>query len=123
MSPKRRKQSVPAGPRLLLLIVGIAVLIFAAGEGVRWMRSDGGTLAIARNFDWGDRPRLTEIVGRQIRRGLASSAVTRDSIRESPGGTRDSPVRWRVGIAPEASLIQANFSIVSALRQAGATVF
>src|SRR5678815_3414437 len=121
MSPKRRKKTTPAGPRLLLLIFIVAALLFGAGELVRWWRSDGGTFAVARAFGWGDRPRLTEIVGRQVRRGLATSSVPRDSIAESPPVSRDGPVRWRIGLAPEASLIQANFSITSALRQAGGT--
>jgi polysaccharide deacetylase 2 family uncharacterized protein YibQ len=32
-------------------------------------------------------------------------------------------VRWRVGLAPEASLIQANYAITEAVRRAGGTVF
>ncbi len=123
MSPKRRKKSAPAGPRLLLLIFAAAAILFLAGESVRWVRSDAGTFTLARTLGWGDRPRLTEIVGRQIRRGLASSSVPRDSVTESPAVARDQPVRWRIGIAPEASLIQTNFSISEALRETGGTVF
>ena len=123
MSPKRRKKSGPAGPRLLLLIFAIAAVLFLAGELVRWVRSDSGTFTLARTLGWGDRPRLTEIVGRQVRRGLASSTVPRDSVTESPATSRNQPVRWRIGIAPEASLLQTNFSITEALRQAGGTVF
>lgn len=121
--PKRRKKSAPAGPRLLLLLVGIAVLIFLAGELVRYVRSDSGAFAIARTFDWGDRPRLTQIIGRHVRRGLATANVPRDSVRESAGATRESPVRWRIGLTPDASLIQTNFSIANVVKQAGGTVF
>jgi polysaccharide deacetylase 2 family uncharacterized protein YibQ len=120
---RRRKKSAPGGARLLLLVLGIAVLIFLAGEGVRYVRSDSGAFAIARTFDWGDRPRLTQIVGRQVRRGLATANVPRDSVREMAGAARDAPVRWRVGVAPEQSLIQTNFAITSALRQTGGRVF
>lgn len=123
MSPKRRKKSAPAGPRLLILIFAVAALLFVAGELWRWVRSDGGTFALARTFGWGDRPRLTEIVGRDVRKGLATASVPRDSITESPAVARDRPVRWRIGLAPEASLLQTNFSISDALKQAGGAVF
>ncbi len=121
--PKRRSKSAPAGPRLLLLLLGIAVLVFAAGELVRFVRSDAGAFAIARAFQWGDRARLTQIVARHVRRGLATAAVPRDSVREFPGASSEAKVRWRVGLRPEASLLQANYAIVAALRQAGGTVF
>jgi polysaccharide deacetylase 2 family uncharacterized protein YibQ len=101
----------------------VAVLVFLAGELVRYVRSDAGAFAIARAFQWGDRPRLTQIVARHVRRGLASSSVPRDSVREMPGASAAAAVRWRVGISPEASLLQANYSITSAIRQAGGTVF
>src|SRR4029078_12808082 len=51
------------------------------------------------------------------------ASVSRDSISESPAVARDRPVRWRIGLAPEASLLQANFSISAALKQAGGAVF
>jgi len=121
--PKRRKKSSPAGPRLLLLILGAAVLIFLTGELVRYVRSDAGAFAIARTFNWGDRARITRIVGLHVRRGLATSAVPRDSVRETPGASAEARMRWRIGIAPEASLMQANYSIAAALQQAGARVF
>ena len=121
--PKRRKKAVPAGPRLLVFLLGVALLVFLAGEMVRYLRSDAGAFAIARGFNWGDRARLTQIVGRHVRRGLASSSVPRDSVTESPAASRAAVVRWRVGIAPEASLLQANYSIAAAVKQAGGAVF
>ena len=121
--PKRRKKAAPAAPRILLALFGVAVLVFLAGELARYVRSDAGAFAIARTFQWGDRARLTQIVSRHVRRGLATSAVPRDSVRETPGASAAAGVRWRVGIAPEASLLQANYSITSAIRQAGGTVF
>jgi polysaccharide deacetylase 2 family uncharacterized protein YibQ len=121
--PKRRKKSAALGPRLLLLIVGAALVVFLGGEGVRWFRSDAGALTTARTFGWGDRARLTQIVARHVRRGLATSAVARDSVIEQPGASAAAAVRWRVGLAPEASLIQTNYAIVNAVRQAGGAVF
>lgn len=123
MTPRRRKKSATAGPRLLLFIVGAAVLIFLAGELVRYVRSDAGALAIARTFDWGDRPRLTRIVGLQIHRGLAGATVPRDSVHEEPAAEPGGPVHWRIGLAPEASLIQTNYAIAAAVKEAGGTVF
>lgn len=120
---KRRKKSAALGPRLLLLIVGAALVVFLAGELVRYVRSDAGAFAIARSFGWSDRARLTQIVGRHVRRGLASSAVSRDSVLEQPGASAAAAVRWRVGLRPEASLVQTNYAIASAIRQAGGTVF
>lgn len=121
--PKRRKKSAPPGPRLLLLLFGLATIVFLGGEFVRWLRSDSGALAIERVFGWGDSARLTQIMTRQVRRGLSAVNVARDSVRETAAGDGHTSVRWRVGLSPEASLIQANYAITTAVRQAGGRVF
>jgi len=123
MSPKRRKKSAPADARLLLLLFAGAVILFFGGELVRYVRSDPGAVFMSRVFGISDRARLTQIFSRHVRRGLAAVNVPRDSVREEPGRTAASAVRWWIGIAPEASLFQANLAITEAVTQGGGHVF
>ena len=123
MSPKRRKKSAPADARLLLLLLAGAVVIFLGGELVRFLRSDGGAVFLARTFGITDRARLTQIVSRHVRRGLTAVNVVRDSVHEETARDGASVLRWRIGIAPEASLIQANTAISEAVTQGGGHVF
>ena len=123
MSPKRRKKSAPADARLLFILFAGALLLFLGGELVRYLRSDSGAILIARSLGLGDRSRLTQILSRDVRRGLAAVNVPRDSVREEPSRGSGTSVHWRIGIAPEASLIQANRAISVAVAQGGGRVF
>src|SRR5215831_689389 len=123
MSPKRRKKSAPANARLLLLLFGGAVVLFLGGELIRYARSDAGAVFMARTLGITDRARLTQVMSTHVRRGLAAVNVSRDSVREEPARDSQAAVRWRIGIAPEASLIQANQAISKAVTQAGGHVF
>jgi polysaccharide deacetylase 2 family uncharacterized protein YibQ len=105
------------------MLFGVAVAAFLGGEAIRFLRSDDGTFALARQFGWGDSARLTQVVGRHVRHGLSTVGVARDSIEERAGSDLGARVRWRVGLSPSASLVQANYAIVSILERAGGHVF
>jgi polysaccharide deacetylase 2 family uncharacterized protein YibQ len=119
---KRKSKDPLVSPRVLGLLAVGALLLFAIGEGVRWVRSDAGQLAIARRLHLADSSRLTLILGKQIRRGLEAVAVARDSIHESVVADGPAPVHWRVGLKPDASLLQANYAITRAVEDRGAVV-
>jgi hypothetical protein len=107
---------------LLGLLAAVALGVFLIGESVRAMRSDAGRLAIARTVGLGAREDVVRIVGKQLRLGLTSVSVRRDSIVETALERGPAPVRWRVGLRSDASLIQANYAITRALESRGAQV-
>lgn len=119
---KSRSSSSASGvPRALVVIAILAVLAFAIGEAWFLLRSDAGRLTLGR-LGFGDTARITRIVGRNARRGLEAVGIARDSIRESVADTGAVAVRWRVGLRPGASLLQANYALTEAMRTSGATV-
>ncbi|HYM80698.1 MAG TPA: divergent polysaccharide deacetylase family protein [Candidatus Limnocylindria bacterium] len=120
--PKRKARSPAQRPRWLWALAATAAAIFLAGEAVVLMRSESGQLALARHLRMGDGARLTQIVGRQIRRGLTAVGVSGDSIREGVSEQGPAPVRWRVGISPGASLLQANYAVTRSLEARGGVV-
>jgi polysaccharide deacetylase 2 family uncharacterized protein YibQ len=120
--PKRKNRPPLLVPRVLGVLAAAAVGLFLAGEGVRALRSDAGRLAIARTFGLGDRADLVRIVGKQVLLGLAEANVARDSVTETPLERGAAAVRWRVGLRPSASLLQANYALTRALEGHGATV-
>ncbi len=120
--PKRKTRLPKYAPRVLGLVAAIALGAFLIGESVRAIRSDAGRLAIARTVGLGDRGDLLRIVGKQIRLGLTSVNVRRDSIVESTPERGAAPIRWRVGLRSDASLIQANYAVTRALEERGAMV-
>ncbi|HTK32795.1 MAG TPA: divergent polysaccharide deacetylase family protein [Candidatus Saccharimonadaceae bacterium] len=119
--PKRKSKPSWLSPRPILLLAGAALLLFAAGEGWRVVRSDSGRVLLAARFGLGDPARVTQIVGREARAGLSAAGVAPDSIQERM--TEATPrVRWRVGLKPEASLLQANYAISHRVEEQGGTV-
>ena len=120
--PKRKSRSSRFDPRVLGLLAATALGLFLIGEAVRAFRSDAGRLALARTVGLGDRADLLRIVGKQLRLGLASAGVPRDSITETPLDRGAAPVRWRIGLRPTASLIQVNYALTRALEEHGAVV-
>jgi polysaccharide deacetylase 2 family uncharacterized protein YibQ len=122
LMPKRKTRLPKYAPRVLGLLAAIALGAFLIGESVRAIRSDAGRLAIARTVGLGDRGDLLRIVGKQIRLGLTSVNVRRDSIVETLPERGPAPIRWRVGLRSDASLIQANYAVTRALEDHGATV-
>jgi hypothetical protein len=120
--PKRKTRLPRYAPRLLGLLAAVALGAFLIGESVRLVRSDAGRLAIARATGVGAREDVLRIVGKQLRIGLTSVRVRRDSITETVLERGPAPVRWRVGLRSDASLIQANYALTRALEDHGATV-
>lgn len=103
------------------MLVAATLVFLAAGEAFLLSRSDGWRLFAARHFGLGDRARITQLIGLHVRRGLEAARVPSDSVREqevTPGGV----VRWRVGLAPEASVLQVNYAITEALLEGGGEV-
>jgi polysaccharide deacetylase 2 family uncharacterized protein YibQ len=120
--PKRKSGWTQTAPRALGLLAVLALGLFLIAEAVRAVRSDAGRLTIARTVGLGERSDLTRIVGRQLRRGLAAVEVGRDSITETVLEHGPVPVRWRVGLRPGASLLQANAALTRVLEAQGAAV-
>lgn len=120
--PKRKTRPSILTPRVLGLVAATALGLFLVGEAVRAIRSDQGRLTIARTIGLGDRADLLRIVGKHLRQALASVSVPRDSVTETPMESGAAPMRWRVGLRPSASLLQANYAITRTLEAHGATV-
>ena len=118
--PKKRRRS-PAPPRTLIVLAVAVLLLVLGGEAWRLARSDQGRVALAR-WGFGDRERVVTLFARQIRDGLAAAGVPADSVRESD--SRDGPdaMRWRVGLRPEASLLQANYAVSRRVEELGGVV-
>jgi polysaccharide deacetylase 2 family uncharacterized protein YibQ len=96
------------------------VALFLLGEAWLVARTDSGALSFARWTGLGDRARVTQVVGRQLRAGLDRAGVPADSIREARGG--GARVQWRAGLPPDASLLQANFAVHRWLEDKGIEV-
>ena len=141
--PKRKPRKKAAFPAGLVTLAGIALVAFAAGEAWLLVNSDSGRLKLSRYLGLGDPARVTLIIGRQVHRGLAAVGVPPDSIhvlapgapesseppapggaaRVGPAGAASRPlVRWRVGLGPDQSLIQANYAVSHFVEAAGGTV-
>ena len=131
--PRRKPKSGSAGALVTLVVV--ALLAFAGGEAYLLLTSDSGHLKLARYLGLGDRARVTLIIGRQVRRGLAALEVAPDSVhvlgaapeRGAGRGPRESgpgraAVRWRVGLTPDQSPLKVNYAITHFVEQAGGTV-
>ena len=122
MVPKTKpKDSDSFRGSIFLAIVALA--LFVAGEGVILARTDAGRLTAARYFGAGDDARTTQVVGRQLHRALEVAGIPRDSVRETVSDHREPRVRWRVGLGPGASALQANYAITRTLETQGGAVF
>jgi polysaccharide deacetylase 2 family uncharacterized protein YibQ len=104
------------------MLAGLTAAIFVGGEALIMSRTDAGRLTAARYFHVGDHALLTRLVGKQIRLGLTAVQVSRDSVRETVTERGRASVRWRVGLRPHASLLQANYAITRFLDDGGAVV-
>jgi len=121
--PKRKnkkKSGLPSLRVVMLLAVG-AAMVFLAGEAWHLAHSDSGRVLLAARLGFGDRARVRDILGREIRRALAAAGVPPDSIREG-GVTGDAAATWRVGLRSDASLIQTNYALSAFMAKAGAQV-
>jgi polysaccharide deacetylase 2 family uncharacterized protein YibQ len=120
MSKRKKKSS--GVPRALIILASLAVLLFVAGEVWQRSRSGDWRIPLARMTGSGDQARLTLKLGREIRAGLAAAGVPGDSILDAVVEGGPAAVRWRVGLAPEASLIQANYAVSRRVVEAGGQV-
>lgn len=99
-----------------------ALLLFALGEAAWMTRSDRGALFLDRVLGIGGGAHVADVVGKEMRAGLAALGVPADSIVETPAVGGRTARSWRVGLPPGASLIQANHAITQRLEDAGARV-
>jgi polysaccharide deacetylase 2 family uncharacterized protein YibQ len=135
--PKRRSKR-PVSPRAVGFLAVLAIVLFVAGEGWLFLRSDHGQLTVARWLSLQNDSRLVQLVGRHLRGALAVAGVPSASVREAAGprlatetgdraggGEAGFPTvrsHWRAELAPDASLLQTNYAITSALAGAGIDV-
>src|SRR4029077_5690601 len=119
--PKRKRSTTTPSPRVLIVFAVAAVLCFLAGETWFLLSTDAGRLTIAR-FGFGDRARVTQIIGRRATEPLRLAGVPADSVRESVGGRGAAPMRWRVGLKPEDSTLQTHYALAEELARCGASV-
>lgn len=120
--PKRKSKSAWFSLRAVILLAVAALVLFLGGEAWKLSRSDSGRILLVARFGIGDPARVTQIVGREIRAGLAAAGVSADSVHESLAGSGRAAVRWRVGLKPEGSLIQANYAISRRVEEQGGAV-
>jgi len=125
--PKRKSKKTPGSPRALLVLAVLALIAFAGGEAWRLMDSDVWRLKLARYLGFGDPARITMTLSHEARRGLTTYGVQADSIHElaplpAPGGAGSSLVRWRVGLEPGQSPLQANYAVSHFIEDAGGAV-
>jgi polysaccharide deacetylase 2 family uncharacterized protein YibQ len=118
--PKKRRRS-PAPSRTLIVLAVLAFLLVLGGEGWRLWRSDHGRVTLAR-WGLGDRGRVVELFAREIRDGLAAAGVPADSVRERDPRGDSGVVRWRVGLRPDASLLQTNYAVSHRVEELGGVV-
>ncbi|MBI5710287.1 MAG: divergent polysaccharide deacetylase family protein [Candidatus Eisenbacteria bacterium] len=119
MARSRRRTS--AWPRGLLALAAVAFVILAGAEAYRLASTGAGRIALAR-LGLGDPAKVTRDIGQHIRAGLVAAGVPRDSLRESVTEAGPAALRWRVGLKPDASLIQANYAVTRRVEEAGARV-
>jgi polysaccharide deacetylase 2 family uncharacterized protein YibQ len=119
--PKRKKKSSGA-PRLLFVLAALALALFIGGEAFLASRSGSWRDALSRFGGSDTAARQTMKVGREIKAGLTAVGVSADSIRDSVTENGPATVRWRVGLRPEASLIQANYAVSRRVQDVGGKV-
>jgi polysaccharide deacetylase 2 family uncharacterized protein YibQ len=118
-----RRNSKPANPlRTLGVILASALLLFVLAEAYRYVRSEGGRLALAQSLGLGEPAEITRLVSKRLRVALARAGVAPDSISERIQASRYPQVTWRVGIQSDASLLQTNYVLSRMLEAEGAAV-
>jgi uncharacterized protein len=101
----------------------VTLVLFMAGEALILARSESGQMLVAKFLPFGDTARVTQLVGREVRRGLEAASIPRDSVRESVSETGPAPVRLRVGLRRDGSPLQVNYALTRSLAEHGGTIF
>ena len=120
--PRRPNRSTRHLRRAPLLLALATLGLFVVGEAVLLIRSDSGQIALARLPGLGDPNRVTQIVSKQLRKGMRSLGIPEDSLRTTVSGKGPALVVWRLGLGSEASLLRTNFVMTRYLEQRGARV-
>jgi polysaccharide deacetylase 2 family uncharacterized protein YibQ len=118
----RRRKSRRLPLRALGWSLASALLLFALAEVYRYVRSDGGRLALARTLGLGEPAEITRLVGARLREALLRAGIEPDSIGERVVEGRRPSVAWRAGVRPEASLLQINYAVSRILESRGVQV-
>ena len=120
--PRRQTRTLRHLRRAPLLLIAVTLGFFAIGEALVLYRSDSGQLFLARLPWLGDHNRVTQIVSKQLHKGMRSLGIPEDSLRMSVPEKGPARVVWRVGLAPEASLLRANFVLSRLVEKRGGRV-
>jgi polysaccharide deacetylase 2 family uncharacterized protein YibQ len=118
--PKRKRRS-SALPRTFLVLAVSALVLVLGAEAWRLAGSDQGRVALAR-WGLGDHDRVVALFAREIRDGLAAAGIPADSVRERDSRGEPGAVRWRVGVRPDASLLQTNYAVSRRVEGLGGVV-
>ena len=119
---KRSARSSVGFPHAALFFAVLTLVMFAGGESLILMRTDSGQLTAARYLGVGSRARVTQLIGRQIRRGLDAASIPRDSVSERIVEGATPSVRWRVGLTPDAAPLQVNYAVTRCVEDQGGAV-
>lgn len=120
--PKRKRNSARIPPKAFVLLAVAAAMVFAVGQAYRVARSDAGKVMLARHLGVGDAERVSSILGDEIRRGIAAIGAPADSLRENFNENGTPTHRWRLEVAPGASLLQLNHAITHYVEGVGGKV-
>ena len=105
------------------MLLAVATLaLFLLGEALLIAHSDSGQIALGHVPGLGDHNRITQIVSKHLRRGLAALHVPDDSLRMGVAAKGRTHVVWRIGLPPEASLLRTNYVLSRSVEQHGARV-
>ena len=117
----RRPRHPPALPRALIVLAAVATVLFLGGQAWVLARSGAGRVTLAR-WGLGDPAALVPLFAREIRAGLDAAGVPPDSVQEAETTRDGAPQRWRVGLPPGASLLQANYAVSRRVEEMGGAV-
>ena len=117
--PKRQTRT---SRRVLLLLAVATVLLFVLGEALLIARSETGQIALAHVPGLGDHNRVTQILSKQLRRAMPALGIPEDSLHVGQTGEGPGRLVWRFGLAPDASLLRANYVVTKMTEQRGARV-
>jgi len=117
----KKKRLPSALPRTLIVLAVVALLLVLGAEAWRLAGSDQGRVALAR-WGFGDRERVVRLFAREIRAGLAAAGIPADSVRERDSRGDPGAMRWRVGLRPDASLLQTNYAVSRRVEELGGAV-